>query len=245
MNDRDEFKQWQQQWRGDDHGLRPKDIVSRARRKSHGNWNRPRLIAITVLWTSGLLMIATYLRQAHENHAFLILAFACLIVAAWFGSPTAGPDPVTASPEEYLKLRSRSKTREFRRTSVAQLTAVSAVLIALVCTWFSLKHGGTGTDELLPMAVLAIAMVTAGILVVIRAKRSVELASLREFEQQFEHADAAADDAFEGNGNVKASAPASQPAISTLARRMAMGFPSKSATAPNRKRKRKQRRMYP
>jgi hypothetical protein len=195
-NNKHEFEVWQQHWKANEDKPGLEHLESRVREKMRLNKrspDRPRLFVVALLWTSGLLLMATYRHHLHGNHLFLALAVALLIVAAWFGSSTFGPDPISERPEDYVRLRTRSKAREMRRTRIAQVVAVGGLMISLLATWL-VWRGGLPSDaleeELLPIGVLLVTMIATGTLVVVRANRGKELANLRELQRQFERVDA-------------------------------------------------------
>jgi hypothetical protein len=132
------------------------------------------------------------------------LAVALLFVAAWFGSSTPGPDPISERPEDYVRLRTRSKALEVRRTRIAQVISAGGLMISLLAAWLVWKRGlpsGALEEELLPIGVLLVTMIATGTLIVVRANRGKELANLRELQQQFERVNAPPPDVPANTGN--------------------------------------------
>ena len=195
-NNKHEFEAWQQHWKANEDEPDLKDLESKVRKRIRTRKRSPkrlRFLFVALLWTCGLLLMATHRQHLHGNHLFLALAVALLIVAAWFGSSTPDPDRISERPEDYVRLRTRSKALEVRRTRIAQVISAGGLMISLLATWLVWKRGlpsGALEEELLPIGVLLVTMMATGTLIVVRANRGKELANLRELQRQFERVDA-------------------------------------------------------
>ncbi len=155
-------------------------------------FRRPRLFLVASLWATGLLLMATYRQYLQGNLGFLALGVILLILAAWLGTSSSGPDPLSASPRDYLRLRTSGKKQQLKRTRIAQFIAAFALAISLWATWFASKansHNGSWQEEFLPIGVLLVTLATIGGLIVVRGSRRRELAYLRELERQFKSSD--------------------------------------------------------
>jgi Na+/H+ antiporter NhaD/arsenite permease-like protein len=190
-----EFESLQHSWKANEEESSLSKLESRVRKgvTSRRSTSKPaRFFVVAFLWTTGLLLMATYRQYLHGNLGFLALAMGLLVLSAWLGTSSSGSAPLTAKPQEYIRLRAASKTRELRRTRIAQLIVVLGFAILLGATWFSRKaylHIASWQDQLLPAGVLLIALATSAILIIVRGSRRKELAYLRELNNQFESLD--------------------------------------------------------
>ncbi|MEG9437632.1 hypothetical protein JAO29_15890 [Edaphobacter sp. HDX4] len=190
-----EFESLQHSWKANEEESSLSELQSRVRKEvtSRRSTSKPaRFFVVAFLWTTGLLLMATYRQYLHGNLGFLALAMGLLVLAAWLGTSSSGSAPLAAKPQEYIRLRAENKTRELRRTRIAQFIVVLVLAILLGATWFSRKadlHIASWQDELLPAGVLLIALATSAILIIVRGSRRKELAYLRELNNQFESLD--------------------------------------------------------
>lgn len=196
MNNGDqyEFAGLQRSWKSDEESPGLADLESRVRSEItlRRKVRRPRLFLVASLWVTGLLLLATYRQSLQGNLGFLALGVILLILAAWLGTSSSGPDPLTASPREYLRLRTNGKVQQLKRTHIAQFIAAFALAISLWAAWFASNahsHNGSWQEEFLPMGVLLVTLATLGSLIVVRGSRRRELAYLRELERQFKSSD--------------------------------------------------------
>ncbi len=192
--DQSELAGLQRSWKTDEESPSLADLESRVRREIalRRKSRRPRMFLVASLWATGLLLIATYRQYLRGNPGFLALGVMLLILAAWLGTSSSGPDPLSASPRDYLRLRMSGKKQQLKRTRIAQFIAAFALAISLWATWFASKanpHNGSWQEEFLPIGVLLATLATIGGLIVVRGSRRKELAYLRELERQFKSTD--------------------------------------------------------
>jgi hypothetical protein len=193
-DDQYELAGLQRRWKADDERPSLPNLESRVRREiaSRRRSRRPRLLLVASLWVIGLLLMATYHQYLRGNLGFLALAVILLILAAWLGTCSLGPDPLSAKPQDYVRLRTSNKARGLRRTRIAQLIAAFLLVILLWATWFTSKarlHIGSWQDEFLPLVVLLMTLAMSGGLAIVRGSRRKELNYLRQLEKQFESLD--------------------------------------------------------
>jgi hypothetical protein len=190
----DELAEMQRDWTFDVEKTSLSDLKSRVRVEieSRRKSRRPRLLLVASLWTIGLLLMATYQQYLRGNFVFLALGLLLLILAAWLGTSSSGPGPLSARPEDYVRSRLRKKTRELRRTRSAQLIAVLVLTISLWSLFFAEKahlDSGSLQDKILPLGVLLLALTTIGGLITVRGSKRKELDYLCELQKQFESLD--------------------------------------------------------